>query len=564
MSEIDLNPLQAYLEKAAPRGRTMLLPALHHAQSLYGWLPREVQHAISRALRVPAAEVHGVIEFYTMFYNQPTPRRVIRMCEDPACTLAGAEAVWQTLQQTAPEEAALERVPCLGMCELAPAGLDDRTPAGELTPDGVAAFLSGAHPEPRARVYGSPRWVLARAGQVDPASLDDYREHSGYRGLRKALEMPPERVIELAEESGILGRGGAMFPLGRKWRFTRAAPGSPAEKHIVVNADESEPGTFKDRVLLEEDPFSVIEAATLAGYAVGAQNGWIFVRGEYPRAYARLQNAVQQAREAGLLGQNALGKPGFDFDIELRLGAGAYICGEETALFEAIEGKRGFPRIKPPFPTTHGLFGQPTAINNVETLVAVLTALDMGVEKWKGVGTAESPGTKLFCLSGHVSRPGVYEVPFGMRIGELIEMAGGVPGGKGVQAVLMGGAAGVFVGPAGLDMPLTYEDSRAAGVPLGSGVVQVFDETVDLHGVLYQLARFFAHESCGKCFPCQLGTQRQMEILSKDGELGAADREALRDIGFAMTQTSLCGLGQTAASAVLSALEQKLYFLEKN
>jgi NADH-quinone oxidoreductase subunit F len=553
MTDFDPAPLTAYLNTIAPRGRTMLLPALHHAQSLYGWLPREVQEAVSRALRVPAADVHGVVEFYSMFYNTPTHRRVIRLCEDPACSLAGAQKVYEAAQGHLPADATLEKVTCLGMCEYAPCGLDGTRPAGDLTPEALPGFLAGAHPEPVPKVYGSPRWITARAGGADPASLADYAAHGGYRGLRAALATSPEDVIALAENSGIVGRGGAMFPLGRKWRFTRGAAG--AHKHIVVNADESEPGTFKDRVLLEDDPFSIIEAATIAGYAVGAEHGWIFVRGEYPRALARLEEAVRQARAAGYLGRDILGKPGFHFDIELRLGAGAYICGEETALFEAIEGKRGFPRIKPPFPVTNGLFDQPTAISNVETLAAFLAALERGLDLWKSVGTAGSPGTKLFCLSGHVARPGVYEIPFGASIRELIEMAGGVPGGKSIQAVLMGGAAGRFIGEADLDTPLTYEAARAQNIPLGSGVVQVFDETADLRQTLYELARFFAHESCGKCFPCSLGTQRQKEILGKDGSLGIADRAALQDIGFAMTQTSLCGLGQTAAGAVLSALE---------
>jgi NADH-quinone oxidoreductase subunit F len=308
---------------------------------------------------------------------------------------------------------------------------------------------------------------------------------------------------------------------------------------------------------MEEDPFAVIEGATLAGYAVGAENGWIFVRGEYPRSFRRLQNAVEQARAAGYLGQNILGIKGFNFDIEVRMGAGAYICGEETALFEAIEGKRGFPRIKPPFPTTNGLFNQPSAVNNVETLVAALVAVDVGPEAWQALGTVKSPGTKLFCLSGHVNKPGIYEVPFGLTIRELIDMAGGVPDGKEIQAVLMGGAAGVFIGPDKLDVPLTYEDSRESGIPLGSGVVMVFDETADLRKAMYQLSRFFAHESCGKCFPCQLGSQRQMEILDRiANNVGAkaGDMETLLDVGFTMTETSLCGLGQTAASAVVSAI----------
>jgi len=564
---VDLTLLTSYLDEVAPRGRTMLLPALHYAQSLYGWLPREVQGAISRALRVPAADIHGVIEFYTMFYNEPTAKRVIRVCEDPACHLAGGSAVMAAIEEklglhhgetSADTRITYEHVPCLGMCELAPVALNSERPAAQLTPADVDDFLACTYPEPTANVYGHPLLLLGRLGHVDPGSLADYEAHNGYNGLRKALTMTPDTLIDTIESSGILGRGGAMFPLGRKWRFTRGAPGSPSRKNIVVNADESEPGTFKDRCLMEEDPFALIEATTLAGYAVGAENGWIFVRGEYPRSFARLNEAVKQARAAGYLGRNILSKEGFHFDIEVRLGAGAYICGEETALFEAIEGKRGFPRIKPPFPTTHGLFQQPTAINNVETLVAALVVMNVGVDEWRKLGTEKSPGSKLFCLSGHVEKPGIYEVPFGLTISELIEMAGGVAGGKPLQAVLMGGAAGVFIGPEKLDMPLTYEDSRANNIPLGSGVVMVFDETADLREAMYQLSRFFAHESCGKCFPCQLGSQRQLEILDRIAHNGGAregDKQTLLDVGFTMTQTSLCGLGQTAASAIVSAID---------
>ena len=560
----DLTLLEPLLAKYNGRSRSALLPLLHEAQAIYGWLPGDVQAEIGKTLRVPLADVHGVIEFYTMFYNEPTAKRVIRVCEDSACRMAGGTAVMQAIEaqlnlhhgQTSPDgEITYEHVPCLGMCELAPAALNGEKPAGELTAEAVPAFLDGSYPEPNAKVYGAPLLTLARLGKVDPNSLDDYVAHGGYEGLKKAVQQDPMRVIEAVEASDIVGRGGAMFPTGRKWHFTRGAAGDT--KHIVVNADESEPGTFKDRCLMEEDPFALVEAATLAGYAVGAENGWIFVRGEYPRSYKRLQNAIEQARVAGYLGQNILGKKGFNFDIELRQGAGAYICGEETALFEAIEGKRGFPRIKPPYPTTHGLFMQPSAVNNVETLIAALVAFNMGVDEWKKHGTEQSPGTKLFCLSGHVAKPGIYEVPFGLTIRELIEMAGGVPEGKAIQGVMMGGAAGAFVNPDQLDMPLTYEDARANNIPLGSGVVMVFDETADLRQTLYELARFFAHESCGKCFPCQLGTQRQMEILDRiahNGGAKAGDKETLLDVGFTMTETSLCGLGQTAAATVVSAI----------
>ncbi len=561
---IDLSLIQPILERYEDRSRSDLLPLLYEAQEVYGWLPGEVQAEIGKTLRVPLADIHGVVEFYTMLYNRPTAPHVIRVCEDPACHLAGGMEIIESIEtqlglqhsQTSSDGGiTYERVPCLGMCDHAPAALHGEKPAGELTVDNLHSFIDGKHPEPNSKVYGDPRFILARAGRINPESLEDYQNHGGYQGLKKAIQMEPSQVIDMVEDSGILGRGGAMFPTGRKWRFTREAEG--AVKHIVVNADESEPGTFKDRCLMEEDPFAIIEAATLAGYAVGAKNGWIFVRGEFPRSYNRLKTAIEKARASGLLEKNILGKAGFDFDIKIRKGAGAYICGEETALFEAIEGKRGFPRIKPPFPTTHGLFQQPTVVNNVETLAAVLAAFNMGAEEWKKYGTKESPGTKLFCLSGHIEKPGVYEVPFGLTIRQLIEMAGGVPDGNEIQAVMVGGAAGVFVTPDKLDMPLTYEESRSDGTPLGSGVVMVFDQTVDLRDTLYQIARFFAHESCGKCFPCQLGTQRQMEILDRvahDGGVQADDKDTLLDIGFAMTETSLCGLGQTASSAVVSAV----------
>ncbi len=562
---VDLTLLDSLLEKYQGRKRDALLPLLHEAQSLYGWLPREVQMAVAETLRVPLAEIHGVVEFYTMFYNEPTGRRVIRVCEDVACQLAGAETVMAALEDRlglAPggtdleSDISLEYVQCLGLCEHAPAALDGRRAAGNLTFESVPALVEGVWPEPEHKLYGTPVMRMGFIENRDCCNLPAYKASGGYQVLQRIIRLETQELLDLVDQTGILGRGGAMFPLGRKWSFTQGS--IHQAKHIVVNADESEPGTFKDRYIMERDPFAVIEAATIAAYAIGAENGWIFIRGEYPRCHDRLSEAIIEARENGYLGKNIMDKAGFDFDIEIRVGAGAYICGEETALFEAIEGKRGFPRIKPPFPTTHGLFGEPTAINNVETLVTSLTAMTIGIDEWRKHGTEQSPGTKLFCLSGHIELPGLYEVPFGTSIGELIEMAGGVPENREIQALLLGGAAGVFVSPDLLEMPLTYEDARAHNVPLGSGVVMVFDDTVDLRAPLYHLSQFFAHESCGKCFPCQLGTQRQMEILRRVALTGAAmpgDRQALNDVGLAMTETSLCGLGQTAASAILSAVQ---------
>jgi NADH-quinone oxidoreductase subunit F len=325
---------------------------------------------------------------------------------------------------------------------------------------------------------------------------------------------------------------------------------------VVCNADESEPGTFKDRVLLLDDPHTLIEGMLITGYAIGAEQGYIYLRGEYPYIMPILDEALAEARTAGLLGRSLLGS-GFTFDIEVRLGAGAYICGEETALFESIEGKRGFPRVKPPFPTTYGLFGKPTVINNVETLFNVPLIIQRGASEYRAIGTQKSPGSKLFCLSGDVLRPGVYEIPFGVTLRELLEMAGGMAGDRSLKAVLFGGAAGSFATAEHLDVRLTFEDLRDAGLPLGSGVVMVFDESRDLRDVLSRLGHFFAHESCGKCYPCQLGTQRQKEILDRvaEGKSLPGDVERLQDVGWTMIDASLCGLGQTAATAVLSAMK---------
>ncbi|MGD8586332.1 MAG: NAD(P)H-dependent oxidoreductase subunit E [Chloroflexota bacterium] len=559
LTELDLSLLSPLQERYAGRGRDALLPMLFDCQSLYGWLPRQVQQAVSETLRVPLADIHGVIEFYTMLYNQPTAKKVVRICDDLACSLAGAEPVIEAIgrqlglapgETSADQSVTFELVPCLGMCDQAPCGLVGDRPGGHLVPEAVTDFLSGRHPEPQASASGELLVAASSVGGGQTPSLGDFLAGDGFEALKKAMAMGPEKYIDFIESCGILGRGGAMFPLGRKWRFTRAADGNT--RFVVVNGDESEPGTFKDRCFMEEDPYAVLEGAMLAAYAVGAQKGWIFIRGEYPRAYRRLQKAVAEAREKGLLGSGILDS-NFNFDVEIRRGAGAYVCGEETALFEAIEGRRGFPRIRPPFPTTHGLFGKPTAINNVETLVTARLATLIGREAWLAHGTKNSPGTKLFCLSGDVSRPGLYEAPFGVTVREMIERAGGVPDGREIRAILLGGAAGLFIDRSLLDMPLTYEDARANDVTLGSGVIMVFDDRADLRLALKQIGHFFAHESCGKCFPCQLGTQRQLEILEGD-LIGPADKAALFDLGQAMTETSLCGLGQTASSAILSAI----------
>ena len=404
-------------------------------------------------------------------------------------------------------------------------------------------------------VGGDIRILTSNCGQGYPTSLADYQARGGYAGLKKALSMTPQAVLAEVKAAGLVGRGGAAFPTGIKWEGAANAPGQP--KYIVCNADESEPGTFKDRILMEDDPHRVIEGMIIAAHAVSAGRGYIYVRGEYPYAFKVMSEAVAEARRAGAIGENIFGF-GLNFDIEMRLGAGAYICGEETALLESIEGKRGLPRIKPPFPTTHGLFSKPTVINNVETFCNVPLIVERGAAEYRKIGTERSPGPKLFCVSGQIEKPGLYEVPFGVTLRHLLfDLAGGLKPGRKLQAVLMGGAAGAFATEKDLDVILSFENLRAADLPLGSGAVMIFDDSADLGDVLKRLAHFFADESCGKCYPCQLGARRQYEILERSaaGHSLNGDRERLSDVGNTMIDASICGLGQTAPTAILSAMK---------
>jgi NADH-quinone oxidoreductase subunit F len=556
--------------------RDLLLPTLHAVQSRIGWISQPALNYVSRRLTIPPAEAYGVATFYALFSTTARPPVVAHVCDDLACALAGAEAICGELERTiGPAGSAIDdasatwlRSPCLGICERAPAML--------LTVAGPTPSASAAGPVDASRVVGRLRRdaadqgsngraapplpqhgqpglrLLARVGAVDPASLDAYRASGGFAALERARRIGPQQVIDEVGASGLVGRGGAAFPTGRKWAAVAQQPAQP--HYLVCNADESEPGTFSNRVLLEGDPFSVVESIAIAAFAVGAERAFVYIRGEYPEAEASLANAIRRTADAGLT---------TDLEIEVRRGAGAYICGEETALFESIEGKRGEPRNKPPFPVEVGLYGKPTAINNVETLVNVplIVGSDDGAAAFRAIGTEGSTGPKLFCVSGNVAKPGVYEVDFGRTLRELLDDAGGVPGGRAIKAVLLGGAAGVFVGPDALDVPLTFEGTRAIGATLGSGVVMVFDETADLVGALRRIARFFRDESCGQCVPCRVGTARQEELLARlaaGRTLGSRDDELalLRDIGQAMRDASICGLGQTASSAIESAIRQ--------
>ncbi len=564
--------------------RHLLLPVLHAVQSRVGWISQGALNYICKRLTVPPAEAYGVASFYALFSLTKRPAAVAHVCDDIACRVAGAEEICADLERAlgpAGEPArdgqmTWLRSPCLGLCEHAPAALFTiagdppvTVSAAPVDAAGVIDRLEATAPPtapPTDRLEEIGRSVpqagseglrlLGRIGHADPESLHSYRAHGGYEALRRALELGADKVIAEVTASRLVGRGGAAFPTGRKWAAVAANPVRP--HYAICNADESEPGTFKDRVLMEEDPFAVVEAMTIEGIATGCERGFLYLRAEYPLAADRVAGAIAQAREAGLLGDDVSGS-GVRFDIEIRRGAGAYICGEETALFNSIEGKRGEPRNKPPFPVQAGLFGKPTVVNNVETLVNVLPILVDGAATYAAVGTEGSTGPKLFCLSGHVTRPGLYEVPFGTTLGELLELAGGVAGNRPIRAILLGGAAGAFVGPNQLAMPLTFEGTRAAGATLGSGVVMVFDETTDLLDTVLRIAAFFRDESCGQCVPCRVGTVRQEELLRRlaaNRPNGSREQELalLGEIGQAMRDASICGLGQTASSAVESGL----------
>jgi len=482
--------------------RHLLLPALRAAQRRVGWVTPGALGYASRRLEVPPADAYGVATFYALISLEERPPEVLHVCTDLSCALAGASV---------PPGA--HPSPCLGLCERAPAAL--RTVAG---PEPREEQIPPSSP-PLPQTTGLK--LLRRIAEgADPESPPELR------ALDRARVLGAQRVIELVKASPLLGRGGAAFPTGLKWEAVARQPVKP--HYLVCNADESEPGTFKDRVLMEQDPFALVEAIGIAAYATGCEKAFVYVRAEYPLAHERLQNAIDRA-DVGV-------------EIELRIGAGAYVCGEETALFQSIEGYRGEPRNKPPFPVEVGLFGKPTVVNNVETLVNV-PHIVLG---------EDARDTRLFCVSGNVARPGLYELELGTPLGELLELAGA----ERAKAVLLGGAAGSFLRPDQLDLPLSFDAARSAGVTLGSGVVIVYGEDAELVPAVLRIAEFFRDESCGQCVPCRVGTVRQEEALHRlaSGKANGNELAVLADLTQVMRDASICGLGQTAANAVDSAI----------
>ena len=592
--------------------RYLLLPALRALQERVGWISETGLEYVCARLGVPPADAWGVATFYALLSTTPRGPRVLHVCDDIACRCNGAAALIEELERTVGPAHAhgpngdhvtidathtlWMRSPCLGFCDHAPAayyqeaGSETREELlGEVAAQEAQAILRGS-PRREMRLTGEYRvtlpdaWtaemtetqtlrlpqdeeprpgraeqpLLHRIGVVDPTNIAAYRASGGFDALRRAIEIGQDAVIREVIDSKLMGRGGAAFPTGRKWEAVARQPARP--HYLICNADESEPGTFKDRVLMEGDPFAIVEAMTIGGFATGCERGFLYIRGEYPLAAARMQHAIDEARTHGFLGADILGR-GVRFDIEIRRGAGAYICGEETAIFNSIEGYRGEPRNKPPFPVQAGLFGLPTVVNNVETLANIPGIVLEGGAAFARIGTDQSTGTKLFCVCGNVAKPGVYEVAFGKTLRHLLELAGGVANGRTLQTVLLGGAAGVFVRADELDIALTFEGARAAKATLGSGVIMAFDDTVDMSDILLRIASFFRDESCGQCVPCRVGTVRQEEALYRIASgkpLGGVAQEValLDEVGLAMKDASICGLGQTAYAAIESAIHR--------
>jgi NADH:ubiquinone oxidoreductase subunit F (NADH-binding)/NADH:ubiquinone oxidoreductase subunit E len=551
-------PLDAQIARLAQQRHNhpeAILSILQALQAAHGGLTPAAISEVARALRMPPARAYGVASFYSML-TLPRDQPTIRVCDGPACWLRGAAQVRAALAQTVGDDFVVERTSCLGQCDHAPAAWVDGMVCAPLTLERVAQGRDGWRGEASSYKHprtGEVRVMLAHADELDPDAIESALAHGAYRGLHQALLRSPERIIEELETAGLRGRGGAGFPTGRKWR--PVAHSSHAPKYVVCNADESEPLAFKDRVLLDVNPFAILEGMTLAAYAVGAREGFIYIRGEYEAQAQRLERAIRQAEARGLLGSNIEGTD-FTFHAHVHRGAGAYICGEETALLESLEGKRGEPRVRPPFPATHGYHGLPTVVNNVETFAAVPAIIAHGSDWYRNIGNPTAPGTKLYTLLGHVNHVGCFEAPFGLTLRQIIdEFGGGMKDNATFHFALTGGAAGTFAPASLLDVPIDYT-STEKGVSLGAGTFLICDQSVSPVALLRELLHFFEVESCGKCTPCRVGTQQAHLMLDKfvAGQGSTDNVNELTQLADFMQVASFCGLGQSAALPIKSAL----------
>jgi NADH-quinone oxidoreductase subunit F len=562
------------LQNRYPVKRSALIPMLMYAQDEYGHISDEMIAEIARRLELHTVQVEETLEYYSMLHRKPMGKHHVQICTNVACMLRGGtellEAAKKRLeighkQTTADGVFSLEEVECIGACTGAPALqvnydffenvtplkfdrlIEDLDAGRKTTPEPVTA--GALHPRDKAETpVISRRW-----GIKDSHRIDVYVQHDGYKALEKALrEMTPATIIDEVKKSNLRGRGGAGFPTGMKWSFV--PKDSPKPKYIICNADESEPGTCKDRPLMEMDPHQMIEGITIAGRAIGAKMGFIYIRGEYRYVLDIVQTALDESYARNCLGKNILGS-GFDFDLIVHTGAGAYECGEESALMESLEGKRGYPRIKPPFPAVVGLYGCPTIINNVETLSTVPAILLEGGETYANRGTPKNGGTRMLCVAGHVNKPGIYEVPLGMNMKKFIyEVAGGIPGGKKLKAVIPGGSSCPLMKADEIDIPMDYDSVAKAGSMLGSGGMVVMDEDTCMVDMARRIMHFYAHESCGWCIPCREGTSWLRKMLDRfhAGYGRPEDIDLIGELSKNMLGRTFCPLGDAAALPTIS------------
>jgi NADH:ubiquinone oxidoreductase subunit F (NADH-binding)/NADH:ubiquinone oxidoreductase subunit E len=555
-----IDPAIAALADRRQHNPEAILEVLRDVQSERGGLTPAAIADVARALHVPASQAYGVASFYSMLMLRPHTGGTLRVCDGPVCALHHADQTRAAIEAMAHDHPdwQVQRTSCLGLCDRAPAALVNDQQCGPIEIERVDAIRSGWRGTPTD--YSSPRpgevrVMMANAGRIDPDSIESALAQGAYHGLQAVLQRTPDSIISEVETAGLTGRGGAGFPAGRKWRFVAQADRFP--KYIVCNADESEPLIFKDRVLIDTNPHQILEGIAIAGYACRAHEAFIYIRGEYEAQAQRLERAIAQAEAHGWLGDHIQGSE-FSFHIHVHRGAGAYICGEETALLNSLEGQRGEPRVRPPYPPTSGYRGLPTLVNNVETYAAVSSIIVNGAQWFRSLSGATVPGTKMYMLLGHVQRPGLFEAPFGLTLRQLIDdFGGGMREGSTFHFALTGGAAGTIVPPSLMDIPIDYA-SAAKGVSLGAGAFLICDQSVSPVVMLRNLLHFFAAESCGKCTPCRIGTHRSLAILNRMvmGQSRPTDANELLELANVMQVASFCGLGQAVAIPVRSALTQ--------
>jgi NADH-quinone oxidoreductase subunit F len=566
------------LQNRYPVKRSALIPMMMYAQDEYGCVSDEMIAEIGRRLDLNNVQIEETLAYYSMLHRKPMGKHQVQICTNVACMLKGGYELLERAKKrleighketTADGVFSLEEVECIGACTGAPAMQVNYDFYENLTPikfDRIIQDLdAGRRPEPEKVISGalherhpaetpliSKRWGIKNSHKIDV-----YVTHSGYQALEKALkQMTPEGIIDEVKKSNLRGRGGAGFPTGMKWFFV--PKDSPRPKYVICNADESEPGTCKDRPLMEMDPHQLIEGMIIAGRAIGSHQGFIYIRGEYRYVLDIVDAAIAEAYSRGYLGKDILGS-GFEFDLLIHTGAGAYECGEESALMESLEGKRGYPRIKPPFPAVVGLYGCPTIINNVETLSAVPSIILEGGDAYANRGTPKNGGTRMLCIAGHVNKPGIYEVPLGMNMKKFIyEVAGGIPGNKKIKAVIPGGSSCPLLTGDEIDISMDYDSVAKAGSMLGSGGMVVMDEDTCMVDMARRIMHFYAHESCGWCIPCREGTTWLRKILERfHAGLGRAeDIDIITDLAKNMLGRTFCPLGDAAAMPTISIMKK--------